>query len=193
MEDTAQLLDDAVQWIYDSYLPPQERLLIILLLRNGLRVSEIANPAGIRKIDDWSVSVFCYKTKIWRICQLAEAAYIEKEYKVLENIGMWKRNRFYYYRKLKGLLPNIETSRTGNQAVTHAARNIRAQQTYEATGEMDAAKTALGHKSVKSTETYVKQRRRGAKVLKGVEGDASGTINDIQLTRNGVLRSARRK
>ena len=127
MSDYNQQLDQAIEWIVKGSLPPQEKILIILLLRNGLRVSEIADPSGIRKIDKFSVSVYCTKSKTYRTCMLAEAAEIEFRYQVLANISAWKRNRFYYYRTMKGLLVGVETNRTANTAVTHAARNIRAQ------------------------------------------------------------------
>ena len=187
----ADKLNEAVQWIMKSNLPPQERVLIIILLRNGLRVSEIANPSGIRKIDDWSVSVFCNKTKTYRTCMLAEAETIEREYQVLSDISLWQRNRFYYYRVLKGLLPDVDTQRTGNTAVTHAARNIRAQQTFEATQSIEAAQASLGHKSAKSTQSYLKPRQRGARVLKGVDNNVTGTIDSMNVTRTGVLRNKR--
>ena len=191
MIDYAHQLNDAVQWIMYGNLPPQEKVLIILLLRNGLRVSEIAEPSGIRKIDKWSVSVYCPKTKTYRTCMLAEAAEVEEQYQVLSSIASWKRNRFYYYRLLKGLLSDVETNRTGNTAVTHAARNIRAQTTFDATGQIEAAQASLGHKSSKSTQAYLKPKKRSAKVLEGIEGGLSGTLTPIQVTRTGVIRQPR--
>ena len=191
MSDYNRQLDQAVQWIVDGNLPPQEKVLIILLLRNGLRVSEIADPSGIRKIDRYSVSVYCTKSKTYRTCMLAEAAEIEERYQVLANIAAWKRNRFYYYRAMKGLLVGIETNRTLNTAVTHAARNIRAQNTFDVTGQIEAAQASLGHKSSKSTQSYLKPKRRGAKVLRGVENEMSGTASPVQITRTGVLRKPR--
>jgi integrase len=188
--DNQTILENAVQWILKGHLPIQEKVLVILLLRNGLRVSEISDPSGIKKIDDYSVSVYTNKTKSYRTCALAEAAQLEKEYQVLADIGSWKRNRWYYYRLLKGLFPDIETNRTGNQAVTHAARNIRAQQTYQATQSVEAAQSSLGHKSPKSTQTYLKQRPRNAKVFRGIDDEISGTLNNLQVTKHGVLRQS---
>jgi Phage integrase family. len=191
MNENAHKINDAVQWILDGMLPVQEKLLIILLLRNGLRVSEITEPENIRKIDDYSVSVYCRKTKSYRTCHLAEAAEIERKYQILNNIGMWKRDRYYYYRKMKGLIVDVDSNRTGNNPVTHAARNIRAQQTFEVTGQIEAASASLGHKSTKSTQSYLKPRQRGATVLRGIEDNVSGGITDFELTRNGVLRRRR--
>ena len=193
MIDYAQQLNDAVQWILSSTLPPQEKVLIILLLRNGLRVSEITEPASISKIDDWSVSVYCRKNKTYRICTLAEASMIEQQYQVLASIASWRRNRFYYYRLLRGLLSGVETARTGNTAVTHAARNIRAQQTFDATGQIEAAQASLGHRSSKSTQTYLKPHQKVAKVLRGIDDHLSGTLSSIQVTRRGVIRNSRSK
>ena len=191
--DSNDQITQAVQWIIKSNYPPQEKLLIILLLRNGLRVSEIADPGGIKKIDNWSVSVYCRKTKTYRTCMLAEAEEIERKYQVLSDISSWKRNRFYYYRIMKGLLVDVDTNRKYNTAVTHAARNIRAQQTFEVTKSVEAAQASLGHKSPKSTQSYLTPQRRGARVLQGIDNNVSGTIDNIQLTRTGVMRRKRGK
>lgn len=190
--ESSDKIDQAIEWIIQMNLPNQEKVLLILLLRNGLRVSEIVDPSNIKKIDNWSVSVYCPKNKVYRTCMLAEASQIEQQYQVLESIANWKRNRWYYYRIMRGLLIDVETQRTGNTAVTHAARNIRAQETYDATNSVEAAQASLGHKSPKSTQSYLKPKRRGAKVLKGVEGELSGTVTGIQLTRTGIMRSPRR-
>jgi len=186
-------LDDAVKWIIDGSLPPQEKVLVTLLLRNGLRVSEITEPSHIRKIDDWSVSVYCRKSNVWRTCVLAEAAEIEKRYNVIQSIGFWTRNRWYYYRLLKGLLPAVQTNRTGNVAVTHAARNIRAQIALNATASIEAAAAAVGHKSTKSTRQYIPRSRKGAIIKQGIEGTVSGTIGSVQLTKKGVMRNSRQQ
>ena len=75
---------------------------------------------------------------------------------------------------------------------THAARNIRAQQTFEVTNSVEAAQASLGHKSPKSTQSYLKPKRRGARVLRGIEQEVSGTLDSIEVTRTGVIRNRRR-
>ena len=53
-----EMLNDACHWIRNSHLPYVEQFLIILLLRNGLRVSDICNPSNIRIIDKYHVYVY---------------------------------------------------------------------------------------------------------------------------------------
>ena len=188
----SQQIDNAVQWIINGNLPYQERILLILLLRNGLRVSEITNPGNIRIIDKWSASVYCPKNKTYRICHTAEAAQIIEQYSAAEQLQYWNRNRFYYYRILKNLLPNVDSQRTGNKAVTHAARNIRAQMTFEATNSAIATTAAVGNKTIGATSHYVKRPQKRAFIEQGIQATTSGTIGNINATRTGVVRKKRK-
>ena len=186
-ETINQQLTIAVEWIMRSDLPNQEKLLIVLLLRNGLRISDICNPETIRKIDDWTVSLSSSKNKSLRICNLFEAKELEDKFNLIQDIKFWKRNRFYYYRKLKGLLPNVETQRTKNTAVTHAARNIKAQSVFDATGDKQATIQSIGNRSKSATSRYLRREQRRTFLLQGVENAASGTIRGTTIRRNNVI------
>jgi len=186
--DYTQQLNQAVQWILSSHLPPQEKVLIILLLRNGLRVSEISDSSSFRVIDKWSVSIYSSKNKVWRTVTTAEAAELIEQYDLKDNLHTWKRNRFYYYRLLKGLLPDIESQRTGNTAVTHAARNARAQMTYEATGNPQATSASIGNRSIKATSRYVRKQAARAFIQQGIESNPSGTVGNVQVTKTRIIR-----
>jgi hypothetical protein len=65
--------------------------------------------------------------------------------------------------------------------------------TMDATGEIEAAAAAVGHRSTKSTEQYLVRRKRGAKVLQGIENVLSGTLSQFQVTKKGVIRQNRQK
>ena len=43
-----------------------------------------------------------------------------------------------------------------NQSVTHSMRKNYIRDSYRSSGDMDVTKDLVGHKSVKSTEHYVK-------------------------------------
>jgi hypothetical protein len=184
----AKQIRQAVEWIMQSNLPPQEKLLLTILLRNGLRVSEICEPGNIRKIDEWTVAVYCSKNKTWRTCTMAEASEIEQQYSLLQNISYWKRTRWYYYRLLKGLLPDVETQRTGNKAVTHAARNIKAQMTFSATGSVNATKISIGNTSGRATSKYVRKSQKKAFLKGGIQGVESGQVGAVNITKTKVIR-----
>jgi len=185
------LLDDACKWVRNSHLPYVEQFLIILLLRNGLRVCEICNPENIRIHDKYHVYVYSTKNKVWRQVQTAEAADLLDDDTVTADLPIWKRNRQYYYRAMKGLLVGVETSRTGNQAVTHAARNIQAQTALQATGSMEATKASIGNKSDKATERYINRKQRQALQTRGADNPISGSVSSVNSTKKGVIRRVR--
>ena len=160
-------------------------------MRNGLRVSDICNTSNIRIIDKYHVYVYSTKNGVWRQVQTAEATDLLDDDTVTSDLKFWKRNRQYYYRIMKGLLVNVETSRTGNQAVTHAARNIQAQTAFLATGDIEAAKASIGNKSESATKRYMNKMQRLALQIKGADNPLSGSVSSINNTRKGVLRRKR--
>jgi len=182
------LVDEACTYIMNKQLPAVERFLLVLLLRNGLRVSEICNGGNIKLQDKYKALVYCSKNNVWRTCTTAEASELLSDNSVIMDLPIWKRNRQYYYRQLKGLLPNVETSRTGNEAVTHAARNIVAQQVMEATGSMQATKSAIGNTSDRATEKYISKSQRRTLQKGGIKDNISGNVSGINATKSGVLR-----
>ena len=184
-------LDNAVNWIMNGNLPRQEKLLIVLLLRNGLRVSEICNPSNIKFTDKWNALIYCEKNKVWRTITTAEANEIASDSVLTANLQYWKRNRQYYYRQLKGLLVDVESRRITNNPVTHAARNIKAQQSFDATESAMATATSIGNKSKKATERYIPRRRSRAFLESGIKGNVSGTVAGENSTRTGVLRQSK--
>jgi len=188
-----EALEQACTYIMQSSLPCVERFLLVLLLRNGLRVSEICNPSNIKVHSKYNVWVFCTKNKTWRQVNAAEAADLLDDEQVIMDLMIWKRNRQYYYRHLKGLLVGVETSRTGNEAVTHAARNIQAQQAFNATGSMQATRTSIGNASDRATEKYITQGQRMAKQTSGVFDPVSGTTANLNMTRKGVVRHRKKQ
>jgi len=186
--DYGEQLNQAVHHIMQSQLPSVEKLLLVLLLRNGLRVSEICNTGNIKIMSKYCVTVYCSKNKVYRECYTAEASELIDECSNGKNLYEWNRNRYYYYRQLKGLLPNVETSRTGNNAVTHAARNIKAQQIYEQTNSTAATRASIGNTSNNATARYVKKSQRRAFQKRGAEGNISGSVATVTASKRGVIR-----
>jgi len=135
--------------------------------------------------------VYSAKNKVWRQVQAAEATDLLDDGTVVSDLKMWKRNRQYYYRAMKGLLVDVETSRTGNNAVTHAARNIQAQTAFLATGDIDATKASIGNKSEGATKRYMNRKQRQALQVKGADNPLSGTVSGVNSTKKGILRRKR--
>ena len=184
-------VQQACEWLLKSSLPDVEKFLIILLLRNGLRVSEICNAAAIRVIDKYSVYVWCTKNATWRKCLTAEASELLAKPSVQSDLKIWNRNRQYYYRAMKGLIVGVETSRTENEAVTHAARNIAAQQAYQATESMQAVRASIGNATDNASARYINRRQRRALQTGGAISPISGTTSPVTSTSKGVIRKRR--
>ena len=138
------IVNQCVDCINRTDIPWVEKFLLIMLLRNGLRVSEIANPGSFELIDKDRFRLYAYKQKRHKICHLYEYSNIKWNRARVDTVRYWVRSRQHYYRIISRWLPYIDTQRTGNQAVTHAGRYLLAQRTYEATRSIDAVKKAIG-------------------------------------------------
>ena len=187
----SMLVNQACEWFLNSDLPAVEKFLLILLLRNGLRVSEICRASDVRLQGKYSAFIYSTKNNVWRRCVTAEAADLLDDGTVEMDLKFWNRSRQYYYRKLKGLLPDIETTRTGNVAVTHAARYVSAQEALQVTSSIEAAALSIGDKSVNATSHYINRRQRKALQTSGILDPISGTTSSINMTKRGVVRRKR--
>ena len=180
LKELQSKIDVAVEWVLKSSYPVQEKVLIILLLRNGLRVSDICTPSNFRFINQYKALLLSKKNNQWREVTTAEAYELIEQYNLIDSLQYWQRNRFYYYRMLKGLITDVETSRTGNTAVTHAARNIAAQSAFELTKSDEAAKIAIGNRSKSATKAYLTKGQKKASLKSGIIGDFTGVVGSVK-------------
>ena len=188
MQNQTKDIDQAVQIVMDRAGNPVEKFLIICLLRNGLRVSEICNVKDWQLIDKWTSAIQSQKNGVKRIVNHYEASeYVGPCVNQLA-IQTLNRNRFYYYRQLKGLLPDYSTTRHTHKAVTHSARYIKAQTVFDATGDMDATKHAIGNKTTKATSHYLTDKQRRLVIKQGIQSIPSGETAMISVSKHGVLR-----
>lgn len=165
-----------------------EQFLIVCLLRNGLRVSEICNLRSWLLIDKWTSAIETQKNGVKRVINHYEASELVGPYVTQLAIDTLNRNRYYYYRQLKGLLPDYSTTRHMHKAVTHSARYIKAQTVFDATGDIDATKQAIGNKTTKATSHYLTEQQRRLVIKQGVQSPPSGQTAMISVSKRGVLR-----
>ena len=184
------MLNETCEFIMSRNLPAVEKFLLVLLLRNGLRVSEICTPSYIRVINSYKALVYCSKNKVWRSCVTGEASELLNDTLVTDMLPHWRRNRQYYYRLLKGHFVNVETQREGNDAVTHAARYISAQQAFDATEDMQAVQTSVGNKTSSASEHYISRKQKKALQQGNINVSPSGTLEPVNVTKRGVVRTA---
>lgn len=188
MQNQNKDIDQAISVVMGRQGNPVEKFLIVCLLRNGLRVSEICNLKSWQLIDKWTSAIETQKNGVKRVINHYEASELVGSYVTQLALQTLTRNRYYYYRQLKGLLPDYSTTRHTHKAVTHSARYIKAQTVFDATGDIDATKQAIGNKTTKATSHYLTDKQRRLVIKQGVQSPPSGQTAMISVSKRGVLR-----
>lgn len=179
--------DDIYNKLIKMNLPREERFLIMLLLCNGLRVSEICENMEIIPTDSLRCNVYQVKTKTYRVASVFYENNLAKElsekYKKIE----WYRNRWYYYRIFKRLGISQTLENRTNASVTHLARHTIARSMASHQADKEAIKSQLGHRSIKSQESYTGRKATGLKQKGGILNSPSGQENKLVITKRGVI------
>ena len=176
-----------IEKIKKNDLPLIEKFLISLLVRNGLRISEITHTQNIKLIDNHSVSIWQPKTKSFRTAQIVD---YQEHVNVLfaeMQLKEWNRNRQYYYRLFDKIGISQLLDNHKNRSVTHLPRHIRANDVYNATSSMELVSKELGHKSLRSAQHYVKQPSQRTALQRGVLNPATGVMLNVRVTRTNVI------
>ena len=100
-------------------------------------------------------------------------------------------DRFFFYRLFKRYDLVLKNGAGRNDSVTHAPRKYLANEMYSAQNDLEAAKNALGHKSISSTKYYVNENYRRAVLSRGIGNNAEGEISNIVIQKNNIIRIAR--
>lgn len=172
MPDNAEFADSFIQYAIDAVIngatPWPEKFLIILLLQNGLRVSEIADPERLVFLENQKIGVYSYKQSVYKIYNVPE---ILSHYNTdfhRDVIRSWKRSRQHYYRYLNNLIEFVQSSRKKNNAVTHAARNLLAQSVYARNFDINDVMRHLGIVSKSSAILYLTKEQIQKELAKAV-------------------------
>lgn len=100
-------------------------------------------------------------------------------------------DRFFFYRLFKRYDLVLKNGVGRNDSVTHSPRKYLANEMYGAQNDLEAAKNALGHKSVSSTKYYINENYRRTILNRGIGNNASGEISNIVIQKNNIIRIAR--
>lgn len=101
------------------------------------------------------------------------------------DIGLYNKN--YFYRLYKRYNIQFDNGVLRNKSVTHSFRKELANDLYSATGEIESAQSALGHRSSRSTEYYISKDNLRALQKQGINSPLSGTVSNIIVSkRNGA-------
>lgn len=177
----------AIDHIRQSNLHYVDKFLIICLLRNGLRVSDICKTNTWAILDTYTSIITSPKNNVTRLIQHAEAAEWADIIKASGVLVQYYRGRDYYYRQLKSLLPDYSALRSKTRAVTHAARYIKAQQVYDATGDLQAVADAIGDRTQQAAARYLSDDQRRLIIKRGVISRPTGSSGPIRVNKKGVI------
>lgn len=78
-------------------------------------------------------------------------------------------------------------------SVTHYFRKVQANDLYLRTGDESNVTAILGHKSTRTADYYIEDKRKNLRVTGGILQKTEGTINNLRITRGGVIYIANEK
>jgi site-specific recombinase XerD len=161
-----QLSQDQVRTLFTRITHPRDYALALLMLRCGLRVSEVAR---LRLADlDWeqqSLRIDQGKGRKDRMVYLSADARVAlrtclalRPAVVPDGLVFWNQKRPHRALSSKGIQKKIERSAkaAGIKASCHSLRHTFASNLLEAGAEVIAIKELLGHASIESSERYAK-------------------------------------
>jgi len=160
------LAQDHVRTLFAHITHPMDHALALLMLRCGLRVSEVAR-LRLRDID-WSqqsIRIDQGKGRKDRIVYLSadalaglRACLAIRPTAVPDEFVFWNQKRTHRALSAKGIQKKIEryAKAAGIKASCHSLRHTFASNLLEAGAEVISIKELLGHASIQSSERYAK-------------------------------------
>lgn len=100
------------------------------------------------------------------------------------DIGLYNKN--YFYRLYKRYNIQYDNGMLRNKSVTHSFRKELANDLFNATGVIESAQAALGHRSSRSTEYYLSEDNLKSVQNQGINSTLSGRLNNLTISqKNG--------
>ena len=139
----------------NKYIPQVERVMIELIYRNGLRVSELLRIKGTDIMSNGSFIIRASKFSSNRIGFVIDNADYLQNFRSFPGyvFGDYNRHFVYYLFKRRGISSQIIGNQ--NKAVTHVLRHQAIENLQRATKDSAATAQAIGHRSKRSTEHYL--------------------------------------
>ena len=184
--------EQIIEQIKKSTIPDIEKYLICILIRNGLRISEITHCQNIKLIGNQLLSVWQKKTKTIRTANVVDFQQLTKYLFINGNLTVWNRDRYYYYRVFKRL--GISELLIGRQhkSVTHLPRHKIATEIYNETNSIELVTAQLGHKSTRSASHYLPPKPQPTVNQRGILSTNTGTANNLRISIKGIIYAAKK-
>lgn len=151
----SQMIEEIIS---NNHIDITERLMIELMFRNGMRVSELLKLKGSDLMDNGTFIIRASKGSNNRIGFIITHKDLLYCFKGLDYPIFSCYSRQFIYYRFKRLGINIAVFGNHNKAVTHAMRHNLIENMESKYQTSDEIKEAIGHKSVKSTEHYLNHK-----------------------------------
>lgn len=185
-----------IQQIYDNKFKNngnEYRLFGEIMLRSCSRVSAVLRLTGRAVLPDGRVMIPQDKrsnilqcTLVW--CSDLVHLITGSDLPLFPNLTY---NRVYRDFKRWGLY--YQSHGNSDFSVTHYFRKVQANDLYLRTGDESNVTAVLGHKSKRTADYYIEDKRKNLKVRGGILQKTEGTINNLRITRGGVIYIAKEK
>lgn len=152
-------LSAAVNSILSNRMIPEvERVMIELIYRNGLRVSELLRIRGADIMQNGSFIIRASKFSDNRIGFIVTGAQWFQSWRSFPGyiFADYNRHFVYYMFKKHGISAQIIGNQ--NKAVTHVLRHQAIENLQKATNDSAVTAQAIGHRSKRSTEHYLNHK-----------------------------------
>lgn len=136
------------------------KALSTLLLRAGLRVSDVLRVSGSDITNDGKVIIRQSKGSLSRIVQPVECLSFWLEFRSSSVSLSAIYSRYYVYRVFRKLLIMGSYGDNKRASVTHSGRHEVALSVYRVTGELESITNVLGHSSKKTASYYAQEKKK---------------------------------
>ena len=141
---------------------------------SGARISDLLR---IRRSDITSslyVSIRQCKGSLPLTVRLSDDVQFWREYRAGLHLDIGLYNKNYFYRLYKRYNIQFDNGLLRNKSVTHSFRKELANDLFNATGSIESAQSALGHRSTRSTEYYLSRDNLKSVQNQGISSTLSG-------------------
>lgn len=162
---------------------------IRLHFQSGARISDLLRIKRMDITSNNRVIIRQSKGSDTLIIQLSTDLEFWREYRqgLHVDINLFSRGYFYKLYKRYGLV--IFTENGVNNSITHSARKQLAREVFDTTNNIEDSKSALGHKSSRSTEYYLTNDQRKSNYNGGILGKVTNKLYNFkfQQRKNGSI------
>ncbi len=153
------LVSHALALIHDSHSWPESfRVIIDIQLRLGLRISEVLKLVPADLLPLGRIRIRSSKRGKDRILNYSDPFNYLEKCRQLSLLPFRDYNRFYVYREYKKFGIMLYLGDHKKYSVTHLFRHLFATSLDQVVDDRSLISDALGHKSRKSIESYVKPK-----------------------------------